>query len=130
MFDYRARVLCLDDNLDTCEMVVTLLDQEGLECTGVNSVSEALQVTIAQRFDLYVLDVQVPDGSGIELCKELRRQDESASIILYSAAAYQNDIDKGMHAGANAYVAKPAIDELIIAVRDVLGLGYQNYRTA
>jgi two-component system OmpR family response regulator len=111
-------------------MVVTLLDQEGLECKGVTSVTEALQATIEQKFDLFVLDIQVPDGSGIDLCRELRRQDESASIILYSAAAYPNDIDKGMHAGADAYVAKPAIDELIVAVRDVLGLGHHNLRTA
>lgn len=116
----RCRVLCVDDNDDTCFMLRTLLGSSGYEVETAAGVKEAINLTRAESFDLFVIDNRYPDGTGAELCRRLRETRPGTGIIIYSGAAYADDRRQGLDAGADAYVVKPAIDELLTTIKDVL----------
>jgi len=62
----------------------------------------------SQHFDLYLLDSWLPDGSGLDLCKQIREFDQATPIVFYSAAAYEIDRDQALLSGAQAYLVKPS----------------------
>jgi two-component system OmpR family response regulator len=70
----------------------------------------------AQSFDLYLLDGWLPQLDGFEFCRQLRKFDSKTPILFYSGAAYDADKQKGIAAGANAYVSKPDVEGLIETV--------------
>ena len=80
----------------------------------------AIRLAQGCRFDLYVLDQRFPDGTGVELCSKIREFDPFALIIIYSGAAYESDRNEALHAGARAYLVKPAVDELVETVNRLL----------
>ena len=114
------RILCVDDHADTCFMLQTLFGGAGREVASAPNVSEALRITESQSFDLFVLDVRFPDGSGIELCKRLRELHPHAPVVFYSGRAYEADRSEALAACAEAYVAKPSIDQLVREVERLL----------
>lgn len=109
----RSRVLCVDDDADACEMLTVLMRAYGIDATCVQSAAEAWLEIKKKSFDLYVLDGWLPSLDGFELCRQLRRSGSLTPILFYSGAAYDADRQKGMAAGANAYVAKPDVEGLI-----------------
>lgn len=116
----RCRVLCVDDNDDTCFMLRTLLGTSGYEVETAASVGDALRLARTESFDLFVIDNRYPDGTGVELCRRLRETRPGTGIIFYSGAAYGSDQQEGLDAGADAYVVKPAIDELLKTIKDMI----------
>jgi DNA-binding response OmpR family regulator len=62
----------------------------------------------------------LPDISGLDLCRTIRRIDKSTPIIFYSAAAFPRDLETGLLAGANAYLVKPDLDELVPTITQLL----------
>lgn len=112
----ERRILCVEDHEDTRFMLSSLLRNENYRADLVNNIDEALRVVEDEDYDLFILDKQLPDGSGLELCRELRRKFPQTPIIIYAAAAYQSDQSESFLAGATDYVAKPGIDELVEAI--------------
>lgn len=112
----RSRVLCVDDDLDACEMLSMLLKLRRIEVTCAQSAAEAWPLIKAQCFDLYLLDTLLPQLDGFEFCRQIREFDSKTPILFYSGAAYAADKRKGIAAGANAYVSKPDIEGLIETV--------------
>lgn len=119
MIPPRCRVLCVDDNDDTCFMLRTLLGASGYEVETAAGIGDALRLSRTESFDLFVIDNRYPDGTGTELCRQLREARPGANIIFYSGAAYGSDKREGLDAGANAYVVKPAIDELLKTIKEM-----------
>lgn len=115
------RILCVDDNEDTCFMLTALLGREGYEVKTAATIDEALAVAAREHFDLSILDNAFPGESGVELCRRLRRVRPDTPVIFYSGVAFEADREEALSAGARAYVAKPAINGLTEAVRDILG---------
>lgn len=76
-----------------------------------------------EEFDLYVLDVTLESGSGLDLCPTLREERPDVPVIFYSAAAYDPDREAAFRAGACAYVTKPGTQELVEEVRRALDAG-------
>ena len=103
----RKHVLCSDDHEDTRTMMTLLLDLSGYEVTTAVSLAETLPLAQKGNFDLFILDGWYGDGLGLDLCKQIRRFDTCTPILFLSALAFQSDIDKGMAAGAQAYLSKP-----------------------
>ena len=101
-------------------MLLALLSQEDYEVEVAYGVEEALQRAKSEKFDLYVLDKRLPDGSGLELCQKLHDLGPSVPCIFYSGDAYDVHRREAMAAGADAYVAKPDIDSLIESVHRIL----------
>lgn len=108
-----SRVLCVDDDLDACEMLSLLLKSQRIEVTCAQSAAEAWLKMKAESFDLYLLDAWLPQLDGFEFCRQIRELDSKTPIVFYSGAAYDADRQKGLAAGANAYVTKPDLEGLI-----------------
>jgi DNA-binding response OmpR family regulator len=108
-----SRVLCVDDDRDACEMLSELLKLSGIKCVCASSAEEARRLINIQRFDLYVLDAWLPTLDGFEFCREIRMVDSTTPILFYSGAGYDSDKQKGIAAGANAYMVKPDVDSLL-----------------
>ena len=115
----RKRILCVEDDVDSCEMLRVLLHE--YEVVTANTVREGLKMAKAERFDLYLLDSTYPDGSGVELCRELRAFDAETPVIFHSGMEGESDIEDAMNAGAQAYLVKPiGIDELEGSIQRLL----------
>jgi CheY-like chemotaxis protein len=109
----RSRVLCVDDDLDACEMLSVLMNSYGIDATCLQSAAEAWLKIKTEYFDLYLLDGWLPRVDGFEFCRQIREFDPNTPIVFYSGAAYDTDKQKGLAAGANAYVTKPDVEGLI-----------------
>ena len=115
--DLSPTVLCVDDDEDSREMLGLLLKHWRIESKAVGTATQALSLIQAERFDLYLLDTQLPDLDGFELCRRMRSLDPRTPILFFSGAAYESDKQKGIEAGANAYVAKPDIEGVLGCIR-------------
>lgn len=105
---HAKRVLCVDDDEDTCSMLRSLLGLVGCEVCSAATAAEALDRIAGERFDLYLLDNWLPGGSGVDLCRRIREADASTPIVFYSGAGQEWEREEGLAAGAQAYLRKPA----------------------
>jgi len=110
------RVLYVDNDEDTREMIRLLLNLQGVEVSCSDSSAAASARIQSEQFDLLMLDVWLRGLDGVELCRLVRRSDSKIPILFYSGAAYDSDKQKGLEAGADAYLVKPNIDGLMAAV--------------
>ena len=120
MAEVKCRILCVDDHQDTSEMLQLLLSHEDYEVVTARGMEQAITLSQTESFDLYVLDKRLPDGSGLELCRQLQELTPGVPCIFYSGDAYEIHRLEAMRAGADAYVAKPDVEKLIESVRVVL----------
>lgn len=102
------RVLYIEDHEDTRELVTLLLNQRSFEVVTGNTIATGIALATAQKFDLYLLDSWLPDGSGLDLCRRIREFDKTTPILFYSAAAYASDHETALRCGAQAYLTKPS----------------------
>jgi two-component system catabolic regulation response regulator CreB len=116
----RPRVLCVDDDEDSREMLSMLLRFSRIETKGVGTAAQALSLIQAERFDLYLLDAWLPDLDGFELCRRMRDFDSHTPILFFSGAAFDVDKKRGIDAGANAYVIKPDVDGLVGSITQLV----------
>lgn len=120
-----ARILVVDDEPVNRIVLELYLASEGYEVELAETGAEALRVLDQQAFDLVVLDVMMPQMSGYEACRTLRRQDplEELPVIFLTAKNQVSDLVEGLDAGGNDYLAKPVDkDELLARVRTHLEL--------
>jgi DNA-binding response OmpR family regulator len=121
MNPHPKRVLCVEDEEDTCSMLTSLLGLINCEVVSAQTFDLAQQRIRDERFDLYLLDNWLPGGTGIDLCREIRERDATTPIIFYSGAAYESDRQEARAAGAQAYLIKPTdIAKLMETVRTFL----------
>lgn len=104
----KRSILYLEDHDDTRELVGLVLRDRDYDVTDVPTIEAAMELVQSTKFHLFLLDSWLADGSGIELCKKIRKVDPDTPIRFYSAAAYERDKDRAMSAGAQAYLTKPA----------------------
>lgn len=116
----KCRILYVDDHEDTSFMLTHLLGQSDYEVVTAPSIKRALELIREEKFDLYVLDKRLPDGSGLDLCRRLNELTPAVPAIFYSGDAYELHRKEGLEAGADAYVTKPNVDKLIDKVHEIL----------
>lgn len=119
----HPRVLFIEDDADTRELVSFVLTRENFEVVLASDSKEALLVAGAMSFELYLIDNWLPGESGVDLCKRLREFDRSTPILFYSGAAYEQDKRAAFAAGAQGYLTKPT--ELGQLVQEVAQLIYK-----
>lgn len=120
----RPHILCVDDDIDHCEMMQTMLRFSGADCefTSVSTPEEGLRLAAAQRFDLYLLDYRFAHMTGVEMCRTLRRTDAVTPIIFFTGEAYEQERREALEAGADAYLIKPDdLKKLTATVKQLLG---------
>ena len=114
------RILCVDDNEDTCDLLKTMLGKADFDVITAPDAAEALRLIESERFDLYVLDSEMPGFSGLTLCHRIRAVDTHTPIVIFSGHGFESHREAGMLAGANAYLVKPDVTELIPTVKRLL----------
>lgn len=115
------RILYIEDHEDTRELVTLLLAQKSYEVITGSTIETGVALAGSERFDLYLLDSWLPDGSGLDLCQRIREFDKTTPIIFYSAAAYAADHEMAMRCGAQAYLVKPSpVAELCDLVKQLI----------
>lgn len=115
-----ARVLVVDDEPDVGRLLSYSLGQAGFDVQSVTTGADALLAAGRQPPVVVVLDVGLPDLSGIEVCKKLRADRELADvgIIMLTALGGREDRIVGLEAGADDYVVKPFdVEEIVLRVR-------------
>ena len=108
----RLSILYAEDNEDSGFMLMTLLGFSDIDVMLARSVKDAFLSAQNRHFDLYLLDNRFPDGSGIELCQQLRAFNPQTPIVFYSGAAFETDRQKGLEAGADVYLVKPEVNKI------------------
>ena len=108
----KKRVLCVDDDEDTRDMMRVLLGAYGYEAVIAASVSDALESARSGGLSLCIVDHWLTASNGIELCQQIRAFDPNTPILFYSGTGGRGDIQRGLAAGAQAYLVKPDFDHL------------------
>jgi two-component system, OmpR family, response regulator RegX3 len=117
------KILVVDDEASYREALETGLAHEGFEVFLAANAQEAMALFLEHEPDLVLLDVMLPDKSGIEICREIRLT-SNVPIIMVSARTSEVDIVVGLEIGASDYVTKPyRFRELIARMRAVLRRG-------
>ena len=115
-----ATVLCVEDDADTRHLLQSLLELSGIEAAVAPEAVAALRLIEAERFSLYILDGGFSPDSGLSLCEGIRASDADTPIVFFSGHASKSDIEAGMRAGANAYLVKHDISDVVPAVKRLL----------
>jgi DNA-binding response OmpR family regulator len=104
-----ATVLIVDDEPHVVELVRVTLEDEHLRVVAAADGASALEMAATFEPDLVLLDVHLPDFSGLEVCRRLRDDPRcaGAKIVMLTAAAQRDDVARGLAAGADHYLTKP-----------------------
>jgi DNA-binding response OmpR family regulator len=109
----KQKILLVEDHEDTSELMVLILSQLDYDVATAASISGALGLAESADFDLFVLDSLLPDGTGTDLCKQIRERNNSTPILFYSAMAFEHDKDEALLAGAQRYLVKPVDSDVL-----------------
>lgn len=103
------KILVVDDDIDSLKLIGLMLQRNGYEVVAANSGTQALTRASADRPDLIILDIMMPDMNGYEVSRRLRRNQETAQIpiIMFTAKTLIDDKVAGFEAGADDYLTKP-----------------------
>jgi DNA-binding response OmpR family regulator len=116
-----SALLLIDDDIELCELLASWLSQEGFQVSACHDGHSARLALANQTPDAVVLDVMLPDGSGLELLKQLRSDHPELPVLMLSARGEPLDRILGLELGADDYLAKPSDPrELTARLRAVL----------
>ncbi len=115
------RILLVEDEQRVAAFVQQGLEEEGYEVERVIQGNRAVERALQDHFDLVLLDLRLPDLSGIEVCRHIRMHDTVTPILMLTALDSVEDKVTGLRAGADDYLPKPfAFDELLARMEAVL----------
>ena len=115
-----VKVLLVEDEKSIADGIIYNLKNEGLKVTHVDDGKIALDIFDEEHFDLIILDIMLPEVSGLEICKAIRKS-SNIPIIMLTAKDDENDKINGLEMGADDYITKPfSVKELISRVKAVL----------
>ncbi len=120
------KILVIEDEPDIRRNLEYNLSREGFSVSGAASISEAKLILNSDFFNLILLDLMLPDGSGLDLCKSIKADAKTESTPIIILTAKDDEVDRvvGFELGADDYVTKPfSVRELILRVKAVLKRG-------
>ena len=114
------RLLVVEDEKKLCDMIAKSLHLAGYEVDMCNDGEQALEMIYAELYDLIVLDLNLPGVDGMEILRELRKENEETKVLILSARSQIADKVEGLDSGANDYMEKPFhLQELEARVRSL-----------
>ncbi len=114
------RLLIVEDEKQICDMVAKSLYHAGYEVDTCYDGGEALEYILSENYDLIVLDLNLPGMDGMEILKELRKENDETKVLILSARGQIVDKVEGLDAGANDYMEKPFhLQELEARIRSL-----------
>ncbi len=119
----KGKVLYIEDNFDNMSLVKRVLEIEGYEVIGAESGRDGLAKAIANKPDLIITDINLPDIDGYEVTDTLKKGKDTAHIpvIAMTANVMKKDRENVLHAGCDGYISKPIdVDELPTQIENFL----------
>src|SRR5579871_4255944 len=110
------RILIIDDEENIGRSLRMILEREGYQVNSVNSAAEMRAFPDRSRIDLFLMDVRLPDASGIDLLRELQAAEITAPIIMISGHATIADAVEATRAGAFDFLEKPLGRDRVMVV--------------
>jgi DNA-binding response OmpR family regulator len=124
------RILVVEDERKTASFVRKALQDEGFAADVCPNGNEALALAASTPFDAIVLDIMLPGRGGLSVLRQLRKNKNTAPVLLLSARGEVNERVEGLNAGADDYLPKPfELAELIARVRALTRRGGENKST-
>lgn len=99
----QKHILCTDDHKDLCELISLILNDH--KVTSANSMAEALRLASKEKFDLYLMDYHLPDGTGIELCLLIKNFDTETPILFVTGTSSMIE-QQALNIGAQGLIRK------------------------
>lgn len=117
----KATLMLLEDDPNLSESVSEYLEDHGYSVTCVYTASEAEDTLYEHKFDLLLLDVNVPDGNGFSLLKNSRKDGNVTPAIFITSRNAMSDVEEGFQSGGDDYLRKPfELKELLLRVQTIL----------
>jgi DNA-binding response OmpR family regulator len=104
---HKPRILLVEDDIELGELIVRLLTPQAMDVQRVETLALARAALAAQTFEALVLDIMLPDGNGLDLCREVRQQHGALPVLMLSARGDTIDRVLGLEIGADDYLPKP-----------------------
>ncbi|MBI2683690.1 MAG: sigma-54-dependent Fis family transcriptional regulator, partial [Acidobacteriales bacterium] len=114
-----AHILVIDDNLEIRESLLTLLDIEGYAADGADTAEAGLAALGSKVYDVVLLDIGLPDRSGLEVLDDIRDRDPNLPVIMITAQGTVENAVRAMSHGATNFIQKPWDNEKLLA--DIAG---------
>jgi len=116
-----ANILVLEDQIEIREFIVINIKRQNHEVFVAGTGEEALNIVRKESIDLAVLDIMLPGIDGLEVCKQIRRNNKYMGIIMLTAKGLDSDKEEGFLSGADDYIMKPfSPKELILRIDAIL----------
>lgn len=108
-----AQILHVDDDPDIRLLIAASLHEFGYVVATAGTVAEGLELAERIKFDLFILDVRLPDGNGIELCQKVHQLQPGRPVLYYSAYASDEEQEAALSICGDAYLKKPVSATLL-----------------
>ena len=121
-----SHVLVIEDEPDIRKTIDYNLSKESFKVTQASSIEEGEKVLASNKIDVIILDLMLPDGSGLTLCRDIKSEPSTKHIPVIILTAKTEEVDRvvGFELGADDYVTKPfSVRELILRVKAILKRG-------
>ena len=105
-YEQKQTIMIVEDDEDLAEGIRLSLNSSAFSFYLCSTVAGAKELFLKHRFDLLILDINLPDGSGLSLCRDIRRASR-IPIVLLTAKDMEMDIVAGLESGADDYITKP-----------------------
>jgi CheY-like chemotaxis protein len=105
-YETPPRILCVEDDQEISGYIRVMLKIAGYQTVVAENLIEGLRLAKSEHFDLYLFDYNLPDGTGLELCKMIRALDNRTPILFYSSATEMGLEQALIAAGAQGYISK------------------------
>lgn len=117
----QPHILLVEDEAHIAHGLIFNLNLEGYRVSHAETGVAAMKVFAADRCDLVILDLMLPDSHGIDLCRQMRRASPQLPILMLTALGEEKDRVAGLAVGADDYLTKPfSLDEFLLRVRGML----------
>jgi DNA-binding response OmpR family regulator len=117
----KAKLLLLEDDPNLSESVSEYLEEQGFNVVCVYDAASAEDTLYEQKFDLLLLDVNVPGGDGFSLLKNSRKEGNATPAIFITSRNAMQDVEEGFESGGDDYIRKPfALKELLLRIQTIL----------
>ena len=114
-------VLLVEDHIGVAQMVMQLLAPHQCQVAGVRTLTQAMEAVERRRYDLVILDIGLPDGSGLECLTYLQQNQRAVPVLVLSGKGAVQDRIVALRLGADDYVTKPFYgEELVLRVESLL----------
>jgi DNA-binding response OmpR family regulator len=114
------KILIVEDETDLLQSMSSYLHGAGMECDSATNLSDALPKISGKRYDCIVLDIGLPDGSGLKVIEEINKKDYQTGIVIVSAKQSTDDRIAALNLGADDFIVKPFhMPELVARIHSV-----------